>query len=79
MKTVCFNCGVDAKEIGENGAPSRCSKCGGTKFVEVRQTLHAHVLTLANPAELRIVPHVTVTPERAHEMFSRIHEFIDAQ
>ena len=79
MKTVCFNCHVDAKEIGECGAPTRCAKCGCTKFVEVRETLHCSVITAANPAELRIVPHITVTPERAHEMFSRIHEFIDAQ
>lgn len=79
MKTVCFNCGIDAKVIGENGAPTRCAKCGATKFVEVRETMHAHVITAANPAELRVIPHVTCSPERAHQLFTAIHEFIEAQ
>jgi hypothetical protein len=79
MKTVCFNCGVDRKVIGEAGAPTRCEVCGCTKFCEVRQTLHASVITAANPAELRVVPHVGTSPERAHALFQYIHEVIDAQ
>lgn len=79
MKTVCFNCGIDDKAVGESGEPTRCSKCGCTKFVEVRETLHANVITGANPFELRVLPHVWVSPEKAHEMFQAIHKFIDAQ
>jgi predicted nucleic acid-binding Zn-ribbon protein len=74
----CANCGGVNVVVGEAGEPSKCAACGWTKFYHVRETALASVHTFSNPIrEMRIVPHVGVSPERAHALFSKIHEAID--
>ncbi len=72
----CANCGSREILIGEAGAPSKCRVCDCHVFVEAKATTLATV-TVRGEEELRVIPHASVSPERARQLFKFIHLVVE--
>jgi hypothetical protein len=89
MTLHCLNCGGDAIEPGEAGAPSHCSGCGSISLVRewpIAAPQMAPLNTIKNASVQRLLPteysrrqfqNKPVSPQRGAELFQQLRKSIE--